>query len=154
MGAEPVLHDSARALFEPFAFGTLSTTNPDHSPQVTLVAAFLDGHGDEAEIVLFHRGWYQKLRNIGRNPNVALTIVPANSGPGRPGALPPYLVVHGTARVQEGDAEQWSDRLLAVVAASLPPGTDLTPPPMPANGGWTTHITPSRVVGVGPWAGG
>ena len=153
MTTPELLDGSARALFEPFAFATLSTTNPDRSPQVTLVAAFLDGTGDETEIVLFHRGWYQKLRNIGRIPQVALTIVPPMAGPGRPGALPAYLVVHGTARIQEGDAAPWSERLLSIVAATLPPGTDLNPPPMPANGGWTTHITPTRVGGIGPWAG-
>lgn len=141
-----VLNHEAKALFEPVAFGTLSTINRNGSPQVTLVSAFVDGD----EIVLFHRGWYQKLRNIGRDPRVVLCVVPPPAGPGM--AMLPYLVVHGTARVVEGDAQPWSDRLIALRDASLPPGTP--PPPvmeMPANGGWTTRITPTRIGGLGPW---
>ncbi len=141
-----ILNNSARSLFDPVAFGTLSTINKDGSPQVTLVSAFVDGD----EIVLFHRDWYQKLRNIKRDPRVVLTIVGRNDGPGM--AMLPYLVVHGTAVVNEGDAGPWSDRLIALRDSTFPPGE--TPPPapqMPANGGWTTRITPTRLGGLGPW---
>lgn len=146
----PVLNESARALFQPLAFATLSTTNPDGSPQVTMVTAFLDDQGEDPEIVLFHRGWYQKLRNIRRVPQVALTIVP--SAGALPRYPPRYLVVHGIARVEEGDAAPWSDRSLAELADCMPPGTTLSSAYMPPNGGWTTHITPTRVGGLGPWA--
>ena len=147
MSSKSVLSEAARALFEPVVLGTLSTINPDGGPQVTLVAGFLD----DEEIVLCHRGWYEKLRNIGRNPKVAFTIVPPADGLGTPGALQPYLVVHGIARVQEGDAGPWSDRLLNIVEATLPTGEVLQRPDMPPGGGWTTHITPTKMVGVGPW---
>jgi len=147
MTNHPVLNDVARALFEPVVLGTLSTINPDGGPQVTLVAAFLDGD----ELVHFHRGWYQKLRNIERNPKVAFTIVPPADGLGTPGDLQPYLVVHGIARIQVGDAGPWSDRLLDLVEATLPPEASFERPEMPADGGWTTHITPTKIVGVGPW---
>ncbi len=82
---------------------------------------------------------------------VAFTIVPPADGLGTPGDLQPYLVVHGIARIQVGDAGPWSDRLLDIVEATLPPGASLERPEMPGDGGWTTHITPTKIVGVGPW---
>jgi hypothetical protein len=60
-----------------------------------------------------------------------------------------YLVVHGRARITEGGAPELLQRLAHVYLGpdvKFPPMDD--PPP-----GYITHITPTRVGGVGPWAG-
>ena len=63
------LPESARAVLESGALAHLVTTNPDGSPQVSCIWVGLDGN----EIVSGHlRGSQQKLRNVARNPRVAL----------------------------------------------------------------------------------
>jgi hypothetical protein len=62
--------------------------------------------------------------------------------------LDEYLVVHGTAAVTEGGAPELLQRLAHVYLGpdtKFPPMDD--PPP-----GYTLHITPTRIGGVGPWA--
>jgi hypothetical protein len=66
------------------------------------------------------------------------------------GALRHYLVVRGTARVQEGGAAELLQRLAHVYLGpdiKFPPIDD--PPP-----GYVIRTTPERLGGVGPWAEG
>lgn len=67
MGALP---DSARDVLESDALAHLVTVNRDGSPQVSVVWVGLDGD----DIVSGHLFEQQKLRNVRRDPRVALTL--------------------------------------------------------------------------------
>jgi PPOX class probable F420-dependent enzyme len=131
----------ARALIESPALGHLVTLNADGTPQVSCVWVGLDGD----ELVSGHLSEkQQKLRNVRRNPRVALTIEGTAMHP--PG-LKEYLVVHGRARVEPGGGAELLQRLAYVYL-----GPDVKFPPMddpPA--GFVLRITPERLGGVGPW---
>jgi PPOX class probable F420-dependent enzyme len=139
--AVTALPESARALFTSDRLAHLVTINPDGSPQITIVWVGLDGD----EIVLAHLGAGQKMKNIERDPRVALSIEGTEVQP--PG-LRQYLVVHGTARITEGGGPELLQDLARVYLGpevKFPPGDD--PPP-----GRIVHITVDRIGGVGPWA--
>ena len=83
------LPESARELVESGSLAHLVTLNPDGSPQVTCVWVGLD----DDEIVSGHlRPDQAKLRNIARDPRVALSIEGTELQP--PG-LKQYLVAQG-----------------------------------------------------------
>jgi PPOX class probable F420-dependent enzyme len=133
--------DSARALLEGPALAHLVTLNPDGSPQVSIIWIGLDGD----EIVAAHMAERQKVRNIRRDPRVAISLE-ANTRNER--GLVEYLVVHGRARITEGGAAEILQQLAHVYL-----GPDVKFPPMddpPA--GFVTRITVERVGGVGQWA--
>jgi PPOX class probable F420-dependent enzyme len=136
------LPDSARELVESDALAHLVTLNPDGSPQVTCVWVGLD----DDEIVSAHlRVDQQKLRNVARDPRVALSIEGTMIQP--PG-LKQYLVVHGRARLVEGGAPELLQQLAHVYLGpdvKFPPMDD--PPP-----GQVIRIAVERIGGVGPWA--
>jgi len=136
------LPESARAIVESGALAHLVTLNPDGSPQVTCVWVGLDGD----EIVSGHlSGGQQKLRNIRRDPRVALSIEGTEIQP--PG-LKQYLVVHGRARLEEGGAPELLQRLAHVYLGPdvrFPAMDD--PPP-----GHVMRIDVDRIGGVGPWS--
>ena len=119
----------------------LVTLNPDGSPQVTCVWVGLEGD----EIVSGHLRTWQKVRNVERDPRVALSI--EAKGTNELG-LQEYLVVHGRARIQEGGAPELLQRLARTYI-----GPDAVFPPMPdPPPGFVTRITVERLGGVGPWA--
>jgi PPOX class probable F420-dependent enzyme len=124
------------------ALAHLVTVNPDGSPQVSCIWVGLDGD----EIVSGHlRSDQQKLRNVRRDPRVALSIEGVEIQP--PG-LKQYLVVHGRARLEEGGAPELLQEL-----AHRYLGPEVTFPPMehpPA--GHVMRITVERIGGVGPWS--
>jgi PPOX class probable F420-dependent enzyme len=69
------LNDTARLLIgsEP---ATLVTTNRDGSPQVSVVWMALQTTADgDDELVTAHLKEHQKIRNIRRDPRVAVTVV-------------------------------------------------------------------------------
>jgi PPOX class probable F420-dependent enzyme len=139
--AVTALPESARALLTSDRLAHLVTINPDGSPQITIVWVGLDGD----EIVLAHLGAGQKMKNIERDPRVALSIEGTEVQP--PG-LRQYLVVHGRARITEGGGPELLQDLARVYLGpevKFPPGDD--PPP-----GRIVHITVDRIGGVGPWA--
>ena len=132
--------ESARALLESGRLAHLVTTNPDGSPQISIVWAGLEDN----EIVVGHLGSGQKIRNIERDPRVALSFEGTEVQP--PG-LHQYLVVYGTARITEGGAPQLLQDLAHVYLGpdvKFPPFDD--PPP-----GKVVHIAVERIAGVGPW---
>ena len=119
----------------------LVTLNPDGSPQVSCVWVGLEGD----EIVSGHLGTWQKVRNIERDPRVALSI--EAKGTNELG-LQEYLVVHGGARIQEGGAPELLQKLARTYI-----GPDAVFPPMPdPPPGFVMRITAERIGGVGPWA--
>jgi PPOX class probable F420-dependent enzyme len=137
-----VLPDSARALVESDALGHLVTLNPDGSPQVSIVWVGVEGD----ELVTAHLRPQQKLRNVARDPRVAVSLegtVTNEYG------LREYLVVHGRARIEEGGAPEHLQRLAYTYL-----GPDVVfpkmenPPP-----GRRLVITVERIGGIGPWAG-
>jgi PPOX class probable F420-dependent enzyme len=135
------LHPEARVLIESDHLAHMVTINPDGSPQVTCVWVGLDGD----EIVSAHLGRYLKVKNVERDPRIAISI--EGEGVSERG-LPRYLVVRGTARIQEGGAPEVLQRLAHVYMGpdvKYPPMDD--PPP-----GYVIRTTPERVSGEGPWA--
>jgi PPOX class probable F420-dependent enzyme len=131
----------AREVLESDRLAHLVTLNPDGSPQVSCVWVGLEGD----EIVSGHLGTWQKVRNVGRDPRVALSI--ESKGTNDIG-LQEYLVVHGRARIQEGGAPELLQRLARTYI-----GPDTVFPPMPdPPPGFVTRITVERLGGAGPWA--
>jgi PPOX class probable F420-dependent enzyme len=131
----------AREVLESDRLAHLVTLNPDGSPQVTCVWVGLEGD----EIVSGHLGTRQKVRNVERDPRVALSI--EAKGTNELG-LQEYLVVHGRGRIQEGGAPELLQRLARTYI-----GPDAVFPPMPdPPPGFVTRITVERLGGVGPWA--
>ena len=135
------IHPEAAKLIESDRLAHMVTLNPDGSPQVSCVWVGLDGD----EIVSGHLPRNQKVKNVERDPRVAISI----EGEGMShGALRHYLVIHGSARIQEGGAAELLQRLAHVYLGpdvKFPPTDD--PPP-----GYVIRTTPERFGGVGPWA--
>lgn len=136
------LPDSARAVLESAGLAHLVTLEPDGRPQLSIVWVGLDGD----EIVAAHLPEHRKVRNMRRDPRVALSI---EAGSRNAIGLEEYLVIHGRARITEGGAPELLQRLARTYLGpdvKFPPMED--PPP-----GYITHITVERIGGVGPWAG-
>ena len=86
----------------------------------------------------------QKVRNIARDPRVALSI---ESDVTNALGLREYLVVHGTARLEEGGAAELLQRLAHVYL-----GPDVRFPPMDnPPPGVIARISVERIGGVGDW---
>ena len=137
------LLDSVRALIESGPLAHLVTLNPDGSPQVTVVWIGIE----DDEIVCGHLFRHRKVRNIERDPRVALSLE-------APGAntigMRNYAVVYGSARITEGGAPELLQRLAYTYV-----GPDVSFPPMPdPPTGYITRIRVERVAGQGPWADG
>jgi PPOX class probable F420-dependent enzyme len=133
--------DSAREVLEGPGLAHLVTVEPDGRPQVSIVWVRLEGD----EIVAGHLPEHRKIRNIRRDPRVALSVETANLNPI---GLTEYLVVHGRARITEGGAAELLQRLAHTYLGpdvKFPPVDD--PPP-----GYITRIAVERIGGVGPWA--
>jgi PPOX class probable F420-dependent enzyme len=134
------LPDAARALLESAAVAHVVTLDADGGPQVT--AAWVGLEGDE--IVLATLPDQRKLRNLRRDPRIALSIPTTTTNAW---GLLEYLVVYGTARVTEGGGAEVLQRLAHTYL-----GPDVVFPPMPdPPPGFVTRITPERLGGVGPW---
>ena len=135
-----VLPEAARALLESDAVATVVTIDEDGRPQVT--AAWVGLEGDE--IVIATMPDQRKLRNLRRDPRVAISVL---SSTRNAWGLLEYLVVYGTALVTEGGA---ADKLQELAHTYL--GPDVVFPNMPdPPPGFVTRITPERIGGVGPW---
>ncbi len=134
------LSESARAVIESGRLAHLVTINADGSPQVTIVWVGLDGD----DIVVGKLMVDHKVRNIRRDPRVSLSIEADGSDHG----MQHYLVVDGTAQIDEGGAPAL---LHDLAQRYVGPGTDFPPMPNPPEG-FVIRITPTRVRGMGPWA--
>jgi PPOX class probable F420-dependent enzyme len=137
---------AARDLLESAALAHLVTINADGSPAVAVVWVGLDGD----EVVSGHLDPRQhKLKNIGRDPRVALSV---ETDVTNPHGLREHLVLHGRARITEGGG---ADLLQRLAHAYL--GPDVRFPPMDnPPPGFVVRITVERIGGVGAWedAGG
>jgi PPOX class probable F420-dependent enzyme len=137
-----VLPDSARAVVESGALAHLVTLGSNGAPQVSCVWVGFDGD----EIVCAHlSGAQQKLKNVARDPRVALSIEAESANEI---GMRHYLVLHGRARITEGGAPEWLQHLAHTYV-----GPDAVFPPMPdPPPGYKLWITVERVGGFGPWA--
>ncbi len=135
------LPDSARAVLEGPALAHLVTIEPDGRPQISIVWVGLDGD----ELVAAHLPEHRKIKNIRRDPRVALSV---EAGTKNELGLDEYIVIHGRAHVTEGGAPELLQKLARTYIGpdvKFPPMDD--PPP-----GYVTHIAVERIGGVGPWA--
>jgi len=136
-----VLNAAARRLIESGALAHLVTVNQDGSAQVSVVWVGVDGD----ELVAAHLDQRQrKLTNIRRDPRVVLSFEgEASNDIG----MRHHCVVYGLARITEGGGPELLQRLAQTYVG---PGTVFPPFPDPPPG-FVTHITPTRISGVGPW---
>lgn len=118
----------------------LSTINPDGSPQVTVIWIGLEGD----ELVSGHMTWQRKLRNVERDPRVALSF----DAPRAPGVfLNQYAVVRARASIEPGE-DAW-DLLNRLAKVYMAPDADF---PAPRGAGYLLRYSVERISGVGPWA--
>jgi PPOX class probable F420-dependent enzyme len=136
-----LIGDEARTLVESSALAHLVTLEPDGRPQISCVWVGMDG----GDIVFASLGPRRKLDNIARDPRVSLSIEGTKTNAM---GLREYLVVHGSARIDEGGGPELLQRLAHTYL-----GADVKFPPMDEPPpGVVVHITPERLGGVGPWA--
>ena len=135
------LPERVRALIETGPLAHLVTMNADGSPQVTVVWIGVEGE----EIVSGHLYRHRKVRNVERDPTVALSL----EAPGvNELGMRNYVVLYGRALITEGGAPELLQRLAHVYV-----GPDVRFPPMPdPPPGFITRITVDRVAGLGPWS--
>lgn len=135
------LHPELRALIESGPLAHVVTLNPDGSPQLTVVWIAVDGD----DVVTAHMGVYRKLRNLQRDPRIAISM----QAPQRPGEfMTPYAVLYGTATVQTGGGAELLQRLGRVYVSP-----DFDFPFAPGAGdGYVVRTRVERVAGYGPWA--
>lgn len=134
--------ESISALVATGPHAHLTTLNTDGSPQVTLVWIGIEGD----EIVIGHMREWQKVKNVRRDPRVALSML--GKGHNAMG-LQEYVVIHGKARITEGGAAELLQRLAHIY---LGPTVEFPPAALKDRPGYITRITPERYTGVGPWA--
>jgi PPOX class probable F420-dependent enzyme len=134
---------SLRDVVEKGPHAHLTTLNRDGSPQVTVVWVGIEGE----EFVIGHLAVHQKVKNIRRDPRVALSIL---SDKANAQGMREYVVAYGNARITEGSAVPLLQRLAKIY---LGPKAVFPPPSMLNIPGFITRIAPDRFSGVGPWAG-
>jgi PPOX class probable F420-dependent enzyme len=130
-----------RELTESGPLAHLVTLNADGSPQVTVVWIGIEND----EIVSAHLFRQRKLRNIDRDPRVAVSLeAPGMNQIG----MQDYAVLYGEARITEGGAPELLQRLAYTYVG---PGVKFPPMPDPPPG-YITRIRVERITGQGPWA--
>ena len=137
-----MLHEAAKELIRSGVLGHLATVGSSGAPYVTCAWVGLEGERLTIATLFDQR----KLRNMRREPRVSLSFETASVNDW---GLREYLVVDGQAEVTPGGAPELLQELAHVYL-----GPDVKFPAMPdPPPGFVTRITPSRVAGVGPWAG-
>jgi PPOX class probable F420-dependent enzyme len=119
----------------------LSTVNPDGSPQVTVIWIGLDGD----DLVSTHMRDNTKLRNIRRDPRVALSFDVTRE----PGVwINPYAVLYARATV-EPSARIW-DLMTKHAKVYVSPDAEV-PVPEGSESGFIVRYSITRISGIGPW---
>jgi PPOX class probable F420-dependent enzyme len=117
------------------------TLRADGSPRVWLAWVGIE----DDEVVIGTLDDQPKLREIRRDPRIALSFV---TGGRNPIGLAEYLVLHGRARVTEGGGAVLLSRLARTYL-----GPEVVFPPMPnPPAGFVTRIAVDSVTGIGPWS--
>ncbi|MFL6206175.1 MAG: PPOX class F420-dependent oxidoreductase [Acidimicrobiales bacterium] len=134
------LPDPAREVLDGPHLAHVVTMNADGSPHVTCVWVKTDGD----DVVFGSLGPWRKLRNLERDPRIALSVeAPGANAIG----MREYLVIQGTATVETGGAAELLQELAHVHLGpdvKFPPVDD--PPP-----GSVVRIKVESITGVGPW---
>lgn len=134
------LSSAAVELLASAAVATVATIDPDGSPHLSLAWVGLE----DGEIVFATLDDQRKIRNLRRDPRIALTV---QSDRINDWGLREYLLVEGTARITGGGAPELLQRLARTYI-----GPDAVFPAMPdPPPGFVTHVRVERVGGVGPW---
>ena len=134
------LSAEARRLLESAAVATIATINRDGS--VHLSSAWVGIEDDE--IVFATLPDQRKLRNVRRDPRIAISI---QGDRVNEWGLQEYLIVEGTARVTKGGAAALLQRLAHTYL-----GPDVVFPGMPdPPPGFVTRVHVEHVRGIGPW---
>ena len=134
------LSASALDLLASEAVATVATLDTDGSPHLSLAWIGVE----DGEVVFGTLNDQRKLRNLRREPRIAVTI---QSERINDWGLREYLVLHGTARVTDGGAPELLQRL-----ARMYLGPDVVFPAMPnPPPGFVVRIRVNRVAGVGDW---
>lgn len=129
-----------RDLIESGPLAHLTTIDPDGSPQVSVVWIGIE----DGDLVTAHMAHYRKLRNIERDPRVALSF----TAPVRPGELmTPYATLRARATVTESD-RTW-DLLNRLTKVYVGPDAEFPPP---RGRGYIVRYAIERISGHGPWA--
>jgi PPOX class probable F420-dependent enzyme len=135
-----VFSDAALELLASDAIAVVATLDSDGSPHLSSAWVGIE----DGEIVFGTLGDQRKLRNLRRDPRIALTV---QSDHVNEWGLREYLVVNGVARVTEGGAPELLQRLARTYL-----GPDVVFPAMPnPPPGFVTRIRVERVSGIGPW---
>jgi hypothetical protein len=98
------------------------------------------------EVVAGHLPRNRKVRNIERDPRVALSLETDSKSAMD---LTEYAVLYGEAHIQKGGAPELLQRLAHVY---IGPGVKFPPMDNPPPG-YVTRIRIDRIEGVGPWTG-
>jgi len=133
--------EAVRELLTNATLGHLTTLNSDGSPQVTVVWVGIENE----EFVIGHLAEHKKVRNIRRDPKVALSMLGDKTNEQ---GLREYVVIYGNARVTEGGAVPLLHRLGRIY---LGPNVDFPPAAVRNIPGYITRITPSAFAGIDPW---
>ena len=132
---------SVRELLETGPLVSLATIDEDGSPYITLTLA--DVAGDEIVFATFFELDQRKLRNLRRDPRVAMSFAAKeHTGEG----LHPYVSIKGRATITEGGALEVMDRL---APHYLGPGAVYPMREVPP--GVVVHVTVEEITGQGPW---
>ena len=127
---------SLREVIAKGPYAHLTTLNRDGSPQVTVVWVAIEGE----EFVIGHLAEHHKVKNIRRDPRVAVLLSDQTSAQG----MREYAVAYGNARITEGSAVPLLQRLAKIY---LGPKADFPPPSMLNIPGFITRIAPDRYRG-------
>jgi PPOX class probable F420-dependent enzyme len=134
-----MLPPELRDLIESGPLTYLSTVGSDGAPHVTMIWIGLDGD----TLVSAHMRDNVKLRNIRRDPRVALSFAP-HPVPGD--WISPHAVIHATATVE---LTPQAGVLMARLATTyVGPDADLPAGPEP---GYVVRYSIDRIGGIGPW---
>ena len=140
----PGISPELRELIGSGPMAHLSTINSDGSPQVTVIWVGLDGD----ELISTHMRENVKLRNIRRDPRVALSF----DAPLEPGVwINPYAVVYARATVEPSD-RIW-ELMTRHAKIYVAPDAEV-PEPEGAEPGFIVRYAITRVGGIGPWGTG
>ena len=134
--------DSVREVIAKAPLTHLTTLNRDGSPQVTVVWVGIENE----EFVMAHLALHQKIKNIRRDPRVAMSLLDDKTNAQ---GMRQYVVAYGNARITEGGAVPLLMRLAPLYLGKR---VEYPPPSMRQIAGFVTRITPARFSGIGPWA--
>jgi len=134
------LSPEALELIASAAVATVVTLDADGSPHLSSAWVGLE----DGEVVFGTLGDQRKLRNIRRDPRIALKL---HADRINSWGLREYLVINGIARITEGGAPELLQRLAHTYI-----GPDAVFPAMPnPPPGFVTHVRVDRISGVGSW---